>query len=73
MTPDEVKSMRPGLYRIHWKPEYGGGYSLAAVGILHMTARRWMAPADWTSVEVERVASTNNWDEVMSYETIAIC
>ena len=60
------RELPPGLYRLHWDD---GGFSLAAVGILH-DGTRWFAPVNWTSATASGVASTR-WDTVMRAEPIA--
>lgn len=38
--------MVPGLFKVYWKTEEGGGVSLAAVG-MSASGRRWFAPTNW--------------------------
>lgn len=49
MTPEEVKTVKTGLYRIYWKDSSGGGSSLASVGV-NPAGDLWFAPINWTEV-----------------------
>lgn len=40
--------LAPGLYRLHWTPEEGGGSSLAVVMVAN-DGGRWFLPANWTA------------------------
>ena len=44
MTPDAVKDLKLGLYRLFWKND--GGSSLAAVGV-DSEGWHWYAPCNW--------------------------
>lgn len=61
----QTRELEPGLYRLHWKE---GGWSLAAVGILH-DGRRWYAPVNWTSVSPVGIACAN-WRIVARAERV---
>lgn len=71
MTKQEVQKLDHGLYRIYWKPEHGGGNSLASVGSLH-DGSRWMAPTNWTSSNESKkvIGSGDSWDAVQSVRRI---
>lgn len=60
MTKEEVQQLNHGLYKLHWKKKYGGGYSLASVGSLH-DGRRWFAPSNWTSSSRFGVVAADKW------------
>lgn len=57
MKKNEVNKLNYGLYRIYWKE---GGYSLAAVGVLH-NGDRWLAPTNWTSSHAGGVSFSGRW------------
>lgn len=48
MTPEEVKKLTNGVYRIFWKEEEGGGESVAVVG-RKTNGAVWMCCANWIS------------------------
>lgn len=49
MTKKEASKLKHGLYRIKWSEDWGGGYSLAAVGS-DSYGDPWFAPTHWTVV-----------------------
>jgi hypothetical protein len=49
MNPEDVLKLKHGLYRVFWKPENGGGSSLAAIGS-NFNGKRWIAPTNWIRV-----------------------
>lgn len=63
----DARELRHGLYRLFWK---SGGFSLAAVGILH-DGTRWFAPVNWTCKTSEGIASTD-WKSVERAELIFV-
>lgn len=77
MTTEEVQKLPHGLYRLHYKEESGGGYSLAAVGSMY-DGTRWMACCNWTAPSTRHHGSSwapgtfspEGWDKVDRAELI---
>lgn len=74
MSPEEVSKIPPGLYKIHWTEESGGGVSLASVGLTNH-GQRWLSVCSWTcrerSDEVAVVGSYGSvWNLVEKAELI---
>lgn len=42
MKLEDVHKLDKGLYKVFWREKYGGGMTLAAVGITHRN-ERWLA------------------------------
>lgn len=66
MTQEQVRMVMHGLYRVYWKD---GGQSLASVGSLP-DGTRWLAPANWVSVPMDRDGAVRAWRSVAYLEII---
>ena len=67
MTQRQVAKLVPGIYRLFWRASEGGGSSLAAVGCLAQTGRRWMAPVNWINFGTNH---QQNWAAVERAECL---
>ena len=56
MIDYEVKALRLGIYRLHWK---SGGTSVASVGMIE-NGDKWMAPTNWVRPSENQL----NWRDV---------
>jgi hypothetical protein len=61
ISPEEIISLVPGLYRIFWTT---GGLSVAAVGMFP-SGDRWIAPTNWVN------GPTDHWEKVARVELLA--
>lgn len=66
MTKKKMLELNLGLYKLYWN---SGGFSLAAVGMLH-DGTKWFAPTNWTA-ELYFVTSTD-WRKVKKAELIMV-
>lgn len=67
MRAAAVNKLKLGLYRVYWHALYGGGSSLAAVGITP-DGRHWLAPVNWIAIDSE--ATPAHWRSVARVELV---
>ena len=63
------KHVTPGLYRVFWHADFGGGTSVAAVGSDYH-GNRWIAPTNWTSESISPEDIEHAWDMIDRVEPI---
>ena len=69
MTPDAVRSLKLGLYRLHWKDE--GGSSLASVGV-DSEGWHWFAPCNWIGFRGTYRRIVSDWQLVERAEPVRL-
>ena len=67
MRQDDVRKLKPGLYRIFW--QVGEGESLAAVGTFP-NGQHWLAPCNWVRFDLREDMMVKHWRTVDRVEPI---
>lgn len=73
MDKSQVQQLEPGIYKVYFTQEAGGGSTLAAIGNMEAgfpirTLGKWIAPLTWTKPALR----AKIWDLVVKVEPVTV-